>query len=172
LIKTYLKYCFCILFFGLSIFPNQELKGQSIAKNELVEAINSVRTSGCKCGRKYYPPIDEIQWNDTLYLSSLHYAKYMHENNFFSHVGPNQKNIGDRVQDFNYDWQFIGENLGQGQSDIAQLVVDWKNSFTHCKLMMDNRFTEMGLAEYKGYWVLHLGKPFNKKEQKLSQNKN
>ena len=165
MIKTYLKYCVYIFCCGLSFFTNQELIGQSIAKNELVEAINSVRTSGCKCGRRYFPPIDEIQWNDTLYQSASHYAKYMYKNKFFGHLGPDRKNIGDRVEQFNYDWQYIGENLGQGQSDIEQLVDDWKKSISHCRLMMDNKFTEMGLAEYKGYWVLHLGKPFNKNIQ-------
>jgi uncharacterized protein YkwD len=134
------------------------VKAQDVDIDLLVNSINEVRNTGCKCGKRFYRPVGNVSWNDTLFTSAEDYAKYMTSGNFFSHVGPDGKNIGQRVEKFGYDWQFIGENLGKGQVDVDELIADWKKSYTHCILLMDPRFTEMGLAEYEGYWVLHLGK--------------
>ncbi len=141
---------------------SNKVEAQMLDVNEMVNAINEVRNSGCKCGKRYYQPVAKVTWNDTLYMSAENYATYMSDTKFFAHVGPNGKNIGERVDKFGYDWQFIGENLGKGQKDIAELIDDWKKSFTHCKLLMDPRFKEMGLAAIKGHWVLHLGKKNSK----------
>ena len=152
--KVTLRIYFFLLVSSLTVCG---LSGQYLVKEELTAAINKVRSEGCRCGRNYFKPADPLILNDTLHLSAADYASNMYQQNFFAHIGPDGKNVGQRVDRFGYSWKFIGENLGQGQSDIQELIGDWKRSFTHCKLLMDPRFREMGMAMYKGYWVLHVG---------------
>jgi uncharacterized protein YkwD len=147
---------------GLVVLGNGTAQAQNFEREQVVNAVNKVRKEGCKCGNRYYQPVDEVSWNDTLYTSASAYALLMDQKKFFAHVGPDGKDIGERVEKYGYNWKFIGENLGRGQSDIYELITDWKKSFTHCKLLMDPRFTEMGLASYGGYWVLHLGMKMSK----------
>jgi uncharacterized protein YkwD len=65
----------------------------------------------------------------------------MDQKKFFAHVGPDGKDIGERVEKYGYNWKFIGENLGRGQSDIYELITDWKKSFTHCKLWCNGQIS-------------------------------
>jgi uncharacterized protein YkwD len=130
---------------------NESLMGEALVK------INRIRSTGCRCGRRYFKPVDTVVWNNLLQQSAMDYAVLMHQKRFFGHRGPDGKDIGKRVDDFNYNWKWIGENLGKGQKSIDELLSDWLKSYLHCTLLMDVRMKEMGLANYNEYWTLHMG---------------
>lgn len=56
-----------------------------------------------------------------------------------------------------YPWRTIGENLARGQITIDEVIEDWQESPTHCRLLMNPKFKEMGAAHMGQYWVLHMG---------------
>lgn len=132
-----------------------ELESQDYILNK----VNKLRESGCYCGSKYMKPVRPLKWNDQLYSSALSHAKEMNRYRFFSHFSVDGKDIGERLTEAGYAWQIVGENLGEGQRNFDEVLIDWKKSKEHCIMLMDPRVTEMGVAKYRRFWVQHFGKP-------------
>ena len=131
-------------------------------RDEMLAKVNEVRSKGCHCGRRYMPPAQPVKWNETLYQSALNHAMDMDKNNFFAHFSSEGLNIGDRLERQGYDWQVVGENLGQGQQDFEEVLRDWLKSYSHCVMLMNPKVDEMAVARYSKYWVQHFGKQMRK----------
>jgi uncharacterized protein YkwD len=143
-----------ILIFFLPVFSPTAVE----FKQEILKEVNALRKKGCYCGDNYMPPVKAVSWNRLLERSAFLHAKDMHEKKYFSHIDRNGKDIGDRVHAVGYKWIFIGENIAEGQANIDELMEDWLKSETHCKLMMNSNFEEMGVSNYQYTWVQHFGK--------------
>jgi uncharacterized protein YkwD len=93
------------------------------------------------------------------------YACRMIENNFFAHEDPyNGYRAGDRALAAKYRFYLIGENLAAGHETPAQAMREWMNSATHREVVLDPRWSEVGIAvrtggEYGIYWVQEFGNP-------------
>lgn len=128
------------------------------SKTSILKKVNRVRSTGCFCGRKYMPAAEPLDWNNTLYKSALGHAKEMTRYNFFAHFSINGDDIGDRLESYGYDWQVAGENLGEGQRSFDEVLQDWLDSKSHCKMLMNPKVTEMAVAYHGRFWVQHFGK--------------
>ena len=128
------------------------------AKEMMLDRINKIRSRGCYCDGDYLPPVGPVKWNDTLYHSALSHAQEMKEYNFFSHYSKKGLDIGDRLDNIGYTWQVAGENLGEGQRSFREVLRDWRRSDSHCRMLMNPKVNEMGVARYAQYWVQHFGK--------------
>lgn len=128
----------------------------------IVKKVNKLRARGCRCGGKRMPPAKPIQWNKTLYKSALSHAKQMSDYNFFAHYSIEGKDIGQRIEKFGYKWEVVGENLGEGQKNFDEVLNDWLESSSHCKMLMNPKVNEMGVANYGRFWVQHFGKELPK----------
>ncbi len=109
-----------------------------------------------------------VAFNPRLATIAAGHARAMAEQNFFDHVDPQGKTVGARATEGGYRWKVVGENLAAGQDSIGEAVRGWLLSTSHCKNLVDDRFTEFGLAKahstdpldpYGVYWVLVMGKP-------------
>ncbi|MFT3801288.1 MAG: CAP domain-containing protein [Burkholderiaceae bacterium] len=116
-------------------------------------------------GQRGRPP---LTWNPRLADIARQQAQAMANQQFFSHVDTAGHSIGKRADLFGYRWHLIGENLASGQRDIVSAMRGWLQSFTHCRNLIDDRFTEVGVARvestdpddvYGTYWVMVLGRP-------------
>ena len=125
---------------------------------EILKEVNALRTKGCYCGDTYMPRVKTVKWNQLLAKSARLHARDMHENNYFSHINLQGKEIGDRANAVGYDWKFIGENIAEGQINISEVMEDWLKSDTHCKLIMNPNFDEMGVSKFEFVWVQHFGR--------------
>ncbi len=125
--------------------------------NHFVNEINEIRTKGCRCGGKKMQPVGKIVWSDHLYATAASHASEMEKYKFFSHFSRNGDDIGDRFDDFDYPWRYAGENLGEGQDTFEEVVKDWLESPSHCKMIMNVNMKEMGIAKRGRYWVQHFG---------------
>lgn len=150
----YLVYIF--LFVGIG---NAEQAIPDKVKQDMVKKVNKVRAKGCKCGRTKMKPVSPIEWSDLLESSARSHAKDMKRHRFFSHYSKDGKDIGQRLEDHGYKWRVAGENIGEGQTSFDQVLEDWIKSPTHCKMIMHDRVTQMGVAKAGKYWVQHFGKP-------------
>lgn len=128
-----------------------------VKRSYMLNKINNIRENGCRCGRKRMRPVARLKWNRTLEYSAYQYAKEMHTYKFFSHHSIDGKDIGERLDDYGYKWQYAGENLAEGQKSFEIALEDWMESKTHCEMLMNPDMTEMGLARYGKYWVNHFG---------------
>jgi len=74
---------------------------------------------------------------------------FLHQ--YFEHVSPSGTDPGKLVQNYGYDYIVAGENLILGNfSSEKEVVQDWMNSPGHRANILNNRFTEIGVAIIKG----------------------
>ncbi len=105
--------------------------------------------------------------NFTLSKIADDYACEMIENSFFGHRDPvTGQGPGDRALLGKYSFAAIGENLAAGQETPAEVVAVWMESPAHQAIMMDPKWTEIGIGvqfggEYATYWVLEFGRPIS-----------
>ena len=128
-----------------------------IVSKELLQAVNALRKTGCRCGQDDMPPANALQWNTQLETAADLYARNMQQKGFFSHIGLDGTAPVNRAQNAGYTGDYVGENIGKGYVSIDQVMKAWQQSESHCKAMMDTLYTEMGAAEYKSYWVIEFG---------------
>ncbi|GLR16887.1 hypothetical protein GCM10007940_15020 [Portibacter lacus] len=135
--------------------PNSNVE---LDKSIALDKVNAVRQEGCSCGGKKMPPVGKVTWSETLYKSANAHAIDMLKNNYFSHYSKKGEDVGKRVDKFDYNWLVVGENIAEGQRNFDQALEDWLKSPSHCKMIMDGKVNEMGIAHAGKYWVQHFGK--------------
>ncbi|MCX6717989.1 MAG: CAP domain-containing protein [Candidatus Staskawiczbacteria bacterium] len=78
-------------------------------------------------------------------------ANDMFKNQYFEHLSPAGVDPGKLAQSFGYDYIVEGENLILGNfSSEKEVVQDWMNSPGHRANILNNRYTEIGVAVVKG----------------------
>lgn len=133
------------------------LQAQNAWQSELLNYVNELRKTGCRCGSKYYPATTPLVWNNKLELAANNHARDMSVKKYFSHKSKNGDTFGDRIEAVGYNWMHCGENIAFGQESANTVFLDWKKSPTHCKNMMSKAFKEIGIAHFGIYWVQDFG---------------
>ncbi len=141
--------------------PAPEEPAETSFRTNLINAVNEVRRSGCRCGNQNYAPAPALRWNDKLATAAQRHANDMAQRKFFSHKGSDGSDFAARVTAAGYQWAMVAENIAQGYGSVSAVVTGWKNSPGHCANMMNPNYTEMGGAERSDYWVQTLAKPMN-----------
>ncbi len=77
----------------------------------------------------------------------------MSENQFLEHASSNGDTLVERMQDVNYVWSAVGENLAHNQKTIQQVIADWLASPGHCSNLMSSDYTQAGVAVVNRYWT-------------------
>lgn len=109
--------------------------------------------------------LDPVVQSDVLEAQASQYACEMIFYDFFDHVNPETgSTLGDRAQEFGYEFLVVGENLAAGQRTPEEAFNDWMNSPGHRRNILDPRFTELGVGirvggSYGVYWVQEFGRP-------------
>lgn len=94
------------------------------------------------------PPLSE---NAKLDAAALSKANDLFKNQYFEHVSPSGVDPGELVKNFGYDYIVAGENLILGNfKDEKEAVQLWMDSPGHRANILNNRFTEIGVAIIKG----------------------
>ena len=128
-----------------------------VSEQYALSKVNALRAKGCKCGSKKYKPAQALRWDSTLEQTAFNHAKHMLKYNIFSHHSIDGKDIGDRLDQAGYNWQYAGENLAEGQKSFDEAMRDWIKSPTHCKMLMNPDMKEIGIARFGKFWVQHFG---------------
>jgi uncharacterized protein YkwD len=109
-----------------------------------------------------------LTWNTQLAQAALNHSKAMAKDLFFEHNDMQGRAVNHRVVDQGYRFRVVGENIAAGQASLEEAIRDWLLSAGHCVNMIDERFTEFGIAKvastrpddpYGVYWTLVLGQP-------------
>ena len=127
-------------------------------QKEMLQRVNTLRATGCKCADKKMPPVSSLAWNTQLEDAAIRHAADMATHNRFNHVGSDGSEVDKRATDAGYKWSDIGENIAFGYFNVEKVVLGWINSPGHCKQMMNPDFKEMGAAQNGTYWVQVFGK--------------
>jgi uncharacterized protein YkwD len=82
-----------------------------------------------------------------------------------THVLPGEGSFRDRLVAGRYDAGMAAENVAEGQSSLAEVLQDWKNSPSHNANLLEEHIDDIGIAvsiaagsKYKYFWTLVLGK--------------
>ena len=129
--------------------------------NDMLNAVNAIRTAGCNCGGQQMPKVAALAWSKPLETASINHAKDMLATGSFSHTGSGGSTMSTRINATGYLWSTIGENIAWGYKTTPDVVKGWVASAGHCKNMMNGSFTQMGAARAGDYWVQDFGKPRN-----------
>ena len=138
--------------------PEISAEAPSAFAVQMLEEVNALRASGCRCGSRQMPPAPPLAWNAQLEQAARRHANDMYNNDFFDHDGSDGSSMSGRISATGYPWRSIGENIAWGYPDIASVVQGWKDSPGHCENMVSKDYTEMGAARKGVYWVMDLGR--------------
>ena len=146
---------FAILFtwLGCSTAQSTGRNSYSVDPRDLLQAVNRVRSKGCKCGGSTMPPVKPLKWNDRLESAAQSHRNYMSSRRKLSHTGNRNSNPGTRITAAGYKWNFFAENIAMGQQSVDEVMNSWLNSTGHCKNIMNRNATEMGAAKSGAYWT-------------------
>lgn len=129
-----------------------------INKTQLLRLVNGIRTRGCNCGDTWYGPVAPLTWNDQLEAAAQAHSRDMQTRNYFAHKSPEGHNAGIRLDKAGYNWSAFGENIGMGYRNEEEVINAWRESPSHCKNIMNGKFTEMGVARAGSYWTQTFGR--------------
>jgi uncharacterized protein YkwD len=132
---------------------------------EMTSRVNAARAAGAVCGGVAFPPAGGLRWNTALQNAATAHSTDMATNNFFAHQSAtNGSTLRERLPAAGYNYSSAGENLGAGQSSIAQVVSEWLASPSHCATLMKANFVDMAVScksnagtAYGTYWTMELG---------------
>ncbi|MCL2041015.1 MAG: CAP domain-containing protein [Bacteroidales bacterium] len=131
----------------------------NLNKKLLLEMVNDARSKGCRCGKTYHPPAPPVKWNEKLEKAAQNHSNNMYSKSFFSHIGKDGSTVSSRVTTVKYDWVICAENIGMRYKTERAVVQAWINNPSHCENIMNELFTEMGVAIKGGYWTMVLALP-------------
>ncbi len=152
-------------------------------KYRLLDKINAVRANGAPCSRISAPP---VKWNRKLVDAAKAHAQDMAMHNFLGHLGSGTStdvarkalgrgsNFYERILYFGYPikpGELAGEILTYTKYNIVgdrqpldhfdHALENFLRSPRHCALLMNPRFSDVGIAAYKDnekiYWDIEFG---------------
>jgi uncharacterized protein YkwD len=126
--------------------------------NDMLAAVNAIRTAGCNCGGQQMPKVAALTWNSLLEKAASGHGKDMLATGSFSHTGSGGSTMSSRITATGYAWSTIGENIAFGYKSLSDVMKGWIASSGHCKNMMSAKFTQMGASRVGDYWVQDFGK--------------
>jgi uncharacterized protein YkwD len=132
---------------------------ESVNREKLLRLVNSARSKGRYCGRRYFPPAPPLKWSATLERAAKEHARDMTLHGFFSHAGSDGSTVGVRLRRLGYRWRTCGENIARGYATEEEVVKGWLASPGHCANLMEAGFEEMGVATDGKNWVQVFGTP-------------
>ncbi|TWT46139.1 Cysteine-rich secretory protein family protein [Phycisphaerae bacterium RAS1] len=122
----------------------------------VLELVNEARTSR---------GLSALTYSQQLESQATQYACEMIGYDFFAHENPvTGSTLRERAEQFQYDFQIIGENLAAGQPTPEEAMDDWMNSAGHRENILNREFVELGIGirtggTYGTYWVQEFGRP-------------
>jgi uncharacterized protein YkwD len=113
---------------------------------EVLRLVNAARSQLQHCGRSLMPAVPPLRLNPVLGDAALAHAQDMLRFNYFDHTGHDGSSPAERVAAAGYRYRIAGENLASGPQTPQEAVRGWMSSPGHCQNIMDDRFTELGVA--------------------------
>ncbi len=119
--------------------------------------------SGGDCPSGHYGPRGALSANAALTTAARLHSKDMVDNDYFDHNSLDGASPWDRMYAAGYDAQAIGENIAAGNAEAEATFSQWVNSDGHCRNMMSDQATEIGIGyadgggRYGAYWTQTFG---------------
>lgn len=135
--------------FSFSVVDHYLIKSGSLAaviSAVLVDLTNTSRSTDKLDGLIVSPLLTEVAQAK---------ADDMAAKGYFAHVSPDGKDSWYWFKQAGYSFIYAGENLAVDFSDSADVENAWMNSPTHRANILNNHFTQIGIATAQGYFEGH-----------------
>ncbi|MCX6720708.1 MAG: CAP domain-containing protein [Candidatus Staskawiczbacteria bacterium] len=133
------------------IFTSSPLNVGGVEKN--VVLLQSKIISETNLQRQENGNLPALVENAKLNEAASAKAQDLFLNQYFEHVSPSGVGPGDLAQKYGYDYIVEGENLILGNfSSEKEVVQAWMDSPGHRANILNNRYTEIGVAMIKGIY--------------------
>lgn len=123
--------------------PQQPADSSQFAQ-QVLDLVNQERT---KAG------LSPLSMNSGLSKVAMAKAQDMYNNNYFDHQSPTYGSPFDMMKSFGITYSTAGENIAKGQTSPAEVMNQWMNSSGHRANILNNSFTQIGVAYYNSEWV-------------------
>jgi uncharacterized protein YkwD len=123
---------------------------------EIVVIVNRYRAEGANCGGEEMPPAGPLTMDPNLQCAARVHTMDMAERDFFDHDNPDGDGPDDRMEAAGYDGRGWGENIAAGNSTAEETMEQWMNSPGHCRNIMNDGYTLIGVGYYPGGEYDHL----------------
>ncbi len=135
------------LFSGsISLFISKTDQGAAIYSSLLVDLTNQSRV-----GQR----LSALNKNDTLTRAAQLKADDMAAKSYFSHTSPEGYTPWHWFNEAGYKFNHAGENLAVDFKETKNVEKAWMNSPTHRENILNEKFTEIGIATAKGTYKDH-----------------
>jgi len=137
---------FVLVLFGLSIFQYTVIKNGNFAavvSSVLVELANKDRGES---------NLRSLSVNEKLAYAAELKLKDMVEDGYFDHYAPDGVSPWDFMKEAGYKFTYAGENLAVNFVDSKDVEKAWMASPTHRKNILNEHYTEIGIATGKGMY--------------------
>jgi Cysteine-rich secretory protein family len=145
---------FIILFLtsGLMFFTSIEMviAKPLISEGAIFELVNEERIEN---------DITPLILNNKLTQAAINKAKDLAKNNYFNHDSNEGKKFSTWIKETGYEYSFIGENLAKDFSNNESIIKAWLKSPGHRENILNDNFTETGIAVYNDIVVQIFGRP-------------
>lgn len=115
-------------------------------RDEFLTNINSVRADN---------QLQPLQYNEQLTIAAQAYAERMNQEDFFSHIDPEDGGLAQRIAQTTYTYTVIGENLAKWYNSIDTVIAWWMDSPTHRANLLFSWYSDMWLG-HSGIYRVHL----------------
>jgi uncharacterized protein YkwD len=123
---------------------------------EIVVIVNRYRAEGANCGGQEMPPAGPLSMDPNLQCAARVHTMDMAERDFFDHDNPDGDGPDDRMEAAGYDGRGWGENIAAGNSTAEETMEQWMDSPGHCRNIMNDGYTLIGVGYYPGGEYDHL----------------
>jgi len=115
---------------------SRTLSVDEVSEKEMFKLVNGERA---KRG------IKELVWDPELTKVSRGHARDMWERSYFSHISPEGKDVGDRLDGAGVEYQFAGENLAMAPT-LIMAHNGFMNSEGHRANILEPEFSKLGVG--------------------------
>lgn len=96
--------------------------------------------------------LGKLAINEKLVQAAQMKANDMAAHSYFSHTSPTGVDPWHWFKEAGYNYKYAGENLAIDFSDSEDVNAGWMNSPTHRANILDQHFTEVGIATAEGFY--------------------
>jgi uncharacterized protein YkwD len=131
-------------------------------EEEILAIVNQRRSEGANCGGQQMQAAGALTMDPALQCAARMHSLDMVERAFFDHDNPDGDSPGDRVSEAGYMGRGAGENIAAGNSTPEETMQQWMESDGHCRNIMGDNYTLIGVGYYEGgeyrhYWTQTFG---------------
>ncbi|QFK70868.1 hypothetical protein F7984_06225 [Pradoshia sp. D12] len=94
-----------------------------------------------------------LEFDEKISAVAFKHSEDMMVNEYFDHVSPDDKDVGDRLKEGGVSYYSAGENIAAQYTDAIAAVEGWLNSKGHRDIMLNEDFTRLGVGVYKRYYT-------------------